>query len=179
MEGVLQVCTEGTRNPANQVPGLPSPAQPVVAAAGRPGPEASPWYRDLVLQPGPLALLCPSQPRPWRVWKFSLAVPGSQARRPVAPRMEADRGGWGGALEREELAHVQGVLEPQPRSCPWSWPVTHSLLFILSSCAGSPGAAVKELSLVLAGNLLPPVHLELTCRVSMSRSQGAVLGPGR
>lgn len=103
---------------------------------GQAGPEASRWHADLVLQPGPLALLC--QPQPWRVCRFFLAVLGSQARWPVAPRMEADGGRGGGGLEREELAHVQGLHEPQPRSCPWSWPVTHSLLFILSSCAGSP-----------------------------------------
>lgn len=36
VEGVLLGCTEGTRNPENQALGPPSPAQPVLAAAGRP-----------------------------------------------------------------------------------------------------------------------------------------------
>ena len=157
MEGVLQGFTERTRNPADQPPGLPSPVQPVLAAAGSPGPGTPLWDTDLplVLEPGPLALLCPSQPQPWRVCRFSLAVLGSQARWPVVPKMEAD-----GGLAREELAQVQGLHELQPKSCPWSWPVTCSLLFILSSPAGSPRASAEELSLVLAGDLLPPLHLE-------------------
>ena len=157
VEGLLQRCTEGTRNPANQALGLPSPAQPVLATTGRPAlrPPAGTqtWCCSRVHWP------CSARPSP-SPGGFAGSLWLSREARPGGQWCQGWRQRWGVGLEREELAHVQGLHEPQPRSCPWSWPVTHSLLFILSSCAGSPRASAKELSLVLASDLLPPLHLE-------------------
>lgn len=86
----------GDMKPSKPGPGSAFTCAVCPGRRGQAGPEASRWHTDLVLQPGPLALLCPSQPQPWRVCRFSLAVPGSQARWPVVPRMEADAGGGPG-----------------------------------------------------------------------------------